>query len=54
MPENILHNEGIHPDKKILKKLFLNNPPQTVTEQNFERERTRTWAKIRLNEYQGN
>jgi putrescine transport system substrate-binding protein len=51
MPESILSNEGIYPNKNTLKKLFLNNPPQTVKEQNFERERTRVWAKIRLNEY---
>jgi putrescine transport system substrate-binding protein len=51
IPTNILNNEGIYPGKNILKKLFLNNCPQTVKEQNYERERTRVWAKIRLNEY---
>ena len=51
LPVNILKNEGIYPGKNLLKKLFLNNPPQTVKEQDYERERTRIWAKIRLNEY---
>ncbi|MEI6628226.1 MAG: extracellular solute-binding protein [Alphaproteobacteria bacterium] len=51
LPSSILKNEGIYPGKNILKKLFLNNPPQTTKEQDYERERTRVWAKIRLNEY---
>lgn len=51
LPINILKNEGIYPSKNSLKKLFLNNPPQTAKEQDYERERTRVWAKVRLNEY---
>ncbi len=51
LPDRILNNQGVYPSKNTLKKLFLNNPPQTTKEQNFERERTRVWAKIRLNEY---
>ena len=51
MSDDILNNEGIYPGKNILKKLFLNAPPKTFNEIQFERERTRVWAKIRLNEY---
>jgi len=51
MSDDILNNEGIYPGKNILKKLFLNAPPKTLNEIQFERERTRVWAKIRLNEY---
>ncbi len=51
MSDDILKNEGIYPGKNILKKLFLNAPPKTSNEIQFERERTRVWAKIRLNEY---
>lgn len=47
----VLNNEGVYPGKNILKKLFLNTPPKTKQELQFERERTRAWAKIRLNEY---
>ena len=49
LPKSILLNEGIYPSKNTLKKLFLSSPPKT--EQSFEQERTRVWAKIRLNEY---
>jgi len=51
MPASILNNEQIYPGKKTLKKLFLNAPPKTQKELQFERERTRIWAKIRLNDY---
>ena len=51
MSDDILNNEGIYPGKNILKNLFLNAPPKTQKELQFERERTRVWAKIRLNEY---
>lgn len=51
MPNNILTNSGIYPSKNIIKKLFLNTPPKTPKELQFERERTRVWAKIRLNDY---
>jgi putrescine transport system substrate-binding protein len=48
---SVIKNEGIYPGKNILKKLFLNTPPKSPQELQFERERTRVWAKIRLNEY---
>lgn len=48
---DVLNNTGIYPGNNILKKLFLNSPPKTHQEIEFERLRTRTWAKIRLNEY---
>ncbi len=51
MSVEVFNNEGIYPGKNILKKLFLNTPPKTQQELQFERERTRVWAKIRLNEY---
>ncbi len=51
MSADIFNNEGIYPGKNTLKKLFLNTPPKTQQELQFERERTRVWAKIRLNEY---
>lgn len=51
LPKEILSNEGIYPSKNTWKKLFLNAPPKTSKELQFERERTRVWAKIRLNDY---
>jgi len=51
LPREILSNEGIYPHKSTWKKLFLNAPPKTAEELQFERERTRVWAKIRLNDY---
>lgn len=51
MPANVVSNEGIYPGKDTLKKLFLNTSPKTSKELQFERERTRVWAKIRLNDY---
>lgn len=51
LPQSILLNEGIYPKESTWKKLFLNTPPKTSKELQFERERTRVWAKIRLNDY---
>jgi len=49
LSKHIVDNQGIFPGKNIIKKLFLNTPPKTSQEVLFERERTRVWAKIRLN-----
>jgi putrescine transport system substrate-binding protein len=54
LPSEIYNNSGVFPDKSVLKKLFLNTPPKNETQMRLERERTRVWAKIRLNEYKHN
>lgn len=51
LPPEIYNNSGVFPDKSVLKKLFLNTPPKNEAQMRLERERTRIWAKIRLNEY---
>ena len=51
LPPEIANNSGVFPDKSVLKKLFLNTPPKNEVQMRLERERTRIWAKIRLNEY---
>lgn len=50
LPIDIQNNPGIYPSKEMMKKLFLNKPPKSVKELTYERERTRAWAKIRLNQ----
>jgi putrescine transport system substrate-binding protein len=51
LPPQVKDNASVFPDKAILKKLFLNTPPKNETQMHLERERTRIWAKIRLNKY---
>lgn len=51
LPEEIASNKGIFPEKTTLKKLFINTPPKSENQMRLERERTRVWAKVRLNEY---
>lgn len=51
LPKEIANNHNIFPDKHLMKKLFINLPPKNKEQINIEREKTRIWAKIRLNEY---
>lgn len=51
LPTELHNNPSLFPDKSTLKKLFINSPPKNANQMRLERERTRTWAKVRLNEY---
>ena len=44
----ILRNPTIYPSEKVMKKLYLDKPQNTKESLNYDRARTRTWAKVRL------
>jgi putrescine transport system substrate-binding protein len=50
LPLEIQNNHGIYPPQDMMKKLFINNPPSTMEELNYDRKRTRSWARVRLNQ----
>ncbi len=47
--EHIRSNPNIFPPKKVKAKLFLGKPQTDEKSMNYDRLRTRTWAKVRLN-----